>query len=365
MSQTATIQPETAHLFDSLRIRDVEFRNRIGVAPMCMYSAVDGVPNDWHFVHLGSRAVGGASVVIAEATAVLPNGRISWADAGIWNDEQVAAWKRITSFIKEHGAVPGIQLAHAGRKAGTDVPWKGGAYLPDLGWDIVGPSPVAFSDRMATPREMTHVDIEETIEAFGRAAERALEAGFEVVEIHAAHGYLNHEFLSPISNQRKDEYGGSLENRVRFTVEVARRIRKSWPERLPVFARISASDWVEGGWDGDQSVYLSKRLKEEGVDLIHVSTGGNVAVAEIPVGPGYQVPFAAQIRREAGILTGAVGLIEDPRQAEQILESGEADFVFLAREMLRDPYWPRRAAVELGAEIKAPGQYLRGWDQPR
>lgn len=332
---------------------------------MCEYSAVDGVPNEWHLVHLGSRAVGGAALVFTEATAVEPAGRISPDDTGIWSDEQTEAWAKIASFVEKEGAIPGIQLAHAGRKASTAAPWKEGrAVKPaDGGWDPVwAPSAIPFMDGYPQPTALDKAGIRQRVEAFRTAAENSLRAGFKVAEIHGAHGYLIHQFLSPLSNQRTDEYGGSLENRMRFALEIARAVREVWPDDLPVFMRISATDWAdEGGWDLDQSVKLCKRLRAIGVDLIDVSSGGSLANAKIALGPGYQVPFAEQIRKEAGILTGAVGMITEPKQAEEIIASGKADMVFLARELLRDPYWPRRAAKELGAEISAPNQYLRAW----
>lgn len=350
-----------SHLFSPLQIRSVQFRNRIGVSPMCMYSAEEGVPNDWHMVHLGSRAVGGAALVIAEATSVQANGRISPADTGIWNDEQAAAWAPIAAFIEKHSAVPGIQLAHAGRKAGTDVPWSTSKPLLDLGWDIVGPSAIPFNEGYATPREMTVEDIQALIQAFKDAASRALKAGFKVIEIHGAHGYLLNSFLSPLTNQRTDAYGGSFENRTRLIKEVATSIREVWPHELPLFARFSASDWVEGGWTIEDSVRLASELKEFGVDLIDASSGGNSHLQKIPVEPGYQVKFAEAIRRQAGILTGAVGLITEPHQAEEIIVGEKADMVFIARELLRDPYWPRRAASELQRDIDIPDQYKRAW----
>lgn len=362
MTNTLEAIAATAGLFEPLKIREITFRNRIGVAPMCMYSAVDGVPNTWHMVHLGSRAVGGSGVVLAEATAVVADGRISPADTGIWNDAQAEAWRPIAAFIKEQGAVPGIQLAHAGRKSGTQVPWLGGGPRPELGWDVVGPSPIAFHEEYLVPRELSVEDIQGIVNAFREGAKRALAAGFEVVEIHGAHGYLLHEFLSPLSNHRTDAYGGSFENRTRMFVEVVKAIREVWPERLPLFARISATDWADGGWDVDQSIELAKVVKPLGVDLIHASSGGAIPNgAMIPAGPSYQVPMADRIRNEAGILTGAVGLITETQQAQEILESGKADIVFLARELLRNPYWPRRAAKELGVELEAPDQYKRAW----
>jgi 2,4-dienoyl-CoA reductase-like NADH-dependent reductase (Old Yellow Enzyme family) len=350
-------------LFSPLRIRELELKNRIAVSPMCEYSAVDGHPQCWHMVHLGSRAVGGAALVFTEATAVEEIGRISPADTGIYTDSHTESWRPIAKFIREQGAVAGMQLAHAGRKASTAAPWLGGKALAakDGAWEPVAPSAIAFEPEYPMPRALTLGEIDGVVQAFARAAERALSAGFEVIEIHSAHGYLLHEFLSPFSNQRNDEYGGSLENRMRLSIRVAKEIRKVWPERLPLFCRISATDWKEGGWDLPQSIILSKRLKDEGVDLIDTSSGGAIPYAKILVGPGYQVPFAEAIRKEAGIATGAVGMITDAEQADLIIEKGQADLVFLAREMLRDPYWPRRAAKQLGADIQGPVQYGRAW----
>lgn len=331
---------------------------------MCQYSSADGMPNDWHFVHLGSRAVGGAGLVMVEATAVSPEGRISPGDTGIWSDAHAEAFERITAFIKGQGAVPAIQLAHAGRKASTDLPWRGGGFLGEAegGWQTMAPSPIPFSEGETPPREMSAGGIEEVIAQFAEAARRSFAAGFQVVEIHMAHGYLLHEFLSPLSNHRTDEYGGGLESRSRFPLRVARAVREAFPSHLPVFARISATDWVEGGWDLQQSVQLARWLKEAGVDLIDCSSGGAVPGARIPVSPGYQIPFAASIRKEAGIATGGVGLITEPEQAERIIASGEADAVFLARAMLRDPYWALHAAKVLGVDITYPPQYGRAFD---
>jgi len=350
-------------LFEGLRLRELELKNRIGVSPMCEYSAKDGHPTSWHFVHLGSRAVGGAGLVFTEATAVQAIGRISPADTGIYSDGHVESWRPIVAFIREQGAVPGMQLAHAGRKASTAAPWLGGQKVPihEGGWEPVAPSAIAFDATYAEPRALTIAEIDQIVEGFRAAARRALAAGFQVVEVHAAHGYLAHEFLSPFSNQRTDEYGGSLENRMRFPLRVAKAVRETWPEKWPVFVRISATDWKEGGWDLAQSTELCKRLKALGVDLIDVSSGGMLPGVKIPLGPGYQVQFAAAIRREAGIATGAVGMITDPAQAETVVVTEQADMVFLARELLRDPYWPRRAAQELGVKIKPPVQYERAW----
>jgi 2,4-dienoyl-CoA reductase-like NADH-dependent reductase (Old Yellow Enzyme family) len=351
-------------LFSSFRLRELTFRNRVFVSPMCQYSSDDGMPTDWHFVHLGSRAVGGAGLVMVEATAVSPEGRISPWDSGIWSDEHVKGFARITKFIREHGAAPAIQLAHAGRKASTDRPWNGGgAVAPERGgWEPVAPSSVAFSEKYLKPREMTPADIEKFLNDLAAGTRRALAAGFEVVELHAAHGYLLHEFLSPLSNRRTDEFGGSLENRMRLAVTAARSMREIWPAKWPVFVRVSATDWAEGGWDLQQSVELCRRLKEVGVDLIDCSSGGLVPGAKIPVGPGYQVPFAEAIRKEVGIATGAVGLITNPEEAERIVANGKADVVLLARAMLRDPYWPLHAAKVLGAEVVWPVQYERARD---
>ncbi len=330
---------------------------------MCMYSSEDGFANEWHMVHLGSRAVGGAALVFTEANGVEARGRISPQDLGIYKDEHIEELSKITAFIKSQGAIAGTQLAHAGRKASTARPWDGGKPVApgDGGWPIVGPSPTPFTDGYQSPAELDKAGIAEIVAAFGKAAERALAAGFEVVEIHGAHGYLLHEFYSPLSNARTDEYGGTFENRIRIVREVTEAIRRVWPERLPLFIRISSSDWTEGGWDVEQSAELAKQLKPLGVDLIDCSSAGNTAAAQIPVGPGYQTPFAEYIRKNAEVLTGAVGMITSPEQADHILRTGQADMVILAREMLRDPYWPRTAAKALGREIKAPVQYGRAW----
>ncbi len=359
MSRTAAASG--AQLFSPLTLRGTTFRNRVFVSPMCEYSAVDGVPQDWHLVHLGSFARGGAGLVLTEATAVNPQGRISPQDTGIWNDEQVSAWRRIVDFIRSQEAVPGIQLAHAGRKASTAAPWVGGGYVPpeDGGWeDVVAPSSVAFAS-LPEPNELTVDEITAVVAAFADAARRSLVAGFEVVEVHAAHGYLLHEFMSPLSNQRRDSYGGSFENRTRLVVEVVDAIRDVWPDDQPVFVRLSATDWVEGGWSEDETVRLAAVLRAHGVDLVDCSSGGTSPDASIPVGPGYQVPFASRVRREAGIPSGAVGMITEPQQAEKVIAEGDADAVLLARALLRDPHWPLRAAAELGAEVRWPPQYLR------
>jgi 2,4-dienoyl-CoA reductase-like NADH-dependent reductase (Old Yellow Enzyme family) len=355
--------PALSRLFDPMTQRDVTFRNRIVVSPMCQYSASDGLPDDWHLVHLGSRAVGGAAAVIAEATAVSPEGRISPGDTGLWNEAQTAAWARINRFIHQQGAVPGVQLAHAGRKASTDAPWRGGGPVAreQGGWTPVAPSALAFSEESLVPQALDAAGIAAVVEDFAAAARRALDAGFELVEIHAAHGYLLHEFLSPLSNHREDGYGGGFDERIRLLLEVVDAVRAAWPERLPLWLRISATDWAEGGWDIEQSVALAERVKNRGVDLVDVSSGGAVPGASIPVQPGYQVPFACRIRRDAGIATGAVGLLTAPEQVERVISEEEADVVLLARELLRDPYFPRRAAHALGASLEAPPQYGRAW----
>ena len=354
----------SSHLFSPLTLRSVTLRNRIGVSPMCQYSAVDGVANDWHFVHLGSRAVGGAGLVILEATAVAPEGRITPGCLGLWGEQHVEPLARIAKFVKEHGAVAGIQIAHAGRKASADLPWNGGAHLSDAqgGWETIAPSAIPFGGNLPkVPRAMTEADIARVQNDFVATAKRALAAGFEFLELHAAHGYLFGEFLSPLANQRADKYGGSFENRIRFLMDTARAVRKVWPENLPLAVRLSAIDWKEGGWQIEDSIALAKLLKAEGVDLVDRSSGGVVPDAKITVVPGYQVPFAARIRAEAGVATGAVGLITTAEQAAQIVASGEADVVLMARESLRDPYFPLRAAQELGVQIDVPLQYQRAW----
>ena len=364
----STLNDPSVHLFAPLQLRDVRLRHRIGVSPMCQYSSVDGFANDWHLVHLGSRAVGGAALVLTEATAVLAEGRISPEDLGIWKDEHSEMLARIFRFIEAQGAVPGMQLAHAGRKASTAAPWKTGEHVvaeKDGGWrPIFAPSPLPFSPGDIVPEELSHEGIARVVRAFADASLRALEAGAKVIEIHAAHGYLLHSFLSPLSNQRTDEYGGSFENRTRALREVVTAIRAVWPERLPLLVRISATDWVEGGWDIEQSVALARQLKTLGVDLVDCSSGGAVPGATIPVGPGYQVPFAERIRAEAGIATAAVGMITTPEQADQIIRTGQADIVFLAREFLRDPYWPIHAALRLNADIRIAPQYQRAFPRP-
>ncbi|HYA79145.1 MAG TPA: NADH:flavin oxidoreductase/NADH oxidase [Candidatus Nitrosopolaris sp.] len=355
-----------SHLFEPLTIKSVALRNRIGVSPMCEYSSEDGVATDWHLVHLGSRAVGGAGLVIAEATAVSPEGRITPGDAGIWADKHVEPITRINRFIKQHGAVPGIQIAHAGRKASAARPWDSGAHLPDDrgGWPTLAPSPLPFGDELNNiPREMTPADIHRVQNDFVTAAKRAHATGCEWLELHSAHGYLSHEFLSPLTNRRADQYGGTFENRIRFLLETTHAVRAVWPDQLPLTVRISCTDWLEGGWDIEQSVELARRLKAGGVDLIDCSSGGTVPHAKIPVGPGYQVAFAEKIRREAGIATAAVGSITEPTQADEIIRNGRADIVLLAREFLREPYWPLKAARILGGKnaLSTPVQYARAW----
>jgi 2,4-dienoyl-CoA reductase-like NADH-dependent reductase (Old Yellow Enzyme family) len=354
------------HLFQPLTIKSVTLRNRIGVSPMCQYSSADGVATDWHLVHLGSRAVGGAALVIAEATAVSPEGRISPGDAGIWADKHVEPIARINRFVKQQGAVAGIQIAHAGRKASASRPWEGDAHLAEDagGWPTLAPSALAFGKNLfKIPRAMTEADIARVQNDFVAAAKRSRTAGAEWLELHFAHGYLAHEFLSPLSNQRADRYGGSFENRIRFVLETTRAVRAAWPERFPLAVRLSCSDWAPGGWDLEPSIELSRRLRAEGVDLIDCSSGALVPDAIIPVAPGFQVPFAERIRREAGIATAAVGFITQPAEADEIVRKGQADVVLLAREFLRDAYWPAHAANVLGHKdrLPAPIQYARAW----
>lgn len=348
-------------LFSPLVIRELEIRNRIFLSPMCQYSSPGGLATDWHLVHLGSRAVGGAGLVMVEATAVSPEGRISPDDLGIWSDNHAERLAPITDFIRAQGAVAGIQLAHAGRKAGTDLPWRGGKpLLPDEGgWQGMAPSALRFAPDFIQPHALHDKEIDTIVDQFVSAAHRALTAGFQVIEIHMAHGYLLHSFLSPLSNQRTDDYGGDFNNRIRLPLRVAKAVRDEWPSQLPVFVRISATDWVEGGWDLEQSIELSHRLRDIGIDLIDASSGGLTPDAVIPAGPGYQVSFAETIRNRAQILTSSVGLITEPMQAETILRTGQADAVALGREMLRDPYWPLHAARVLSADIQWPVQYER------
>ncbi|MFO0889914.1 MAG: NADH:flavin oxidoreductase/NADH oxidase [Isosphaeraceae bacterium] len=347
-------------LFAPLTIRGVTLRNRVAMSPMCQYSSQDGLANDWHLVHLGSRAAGGVGLVMVEATAVTKEGRITPADMGIWDDRHVEPLARIVRFVQSQGAVAGIQLAHAGRKASCDVPWNGGRSLKtpeEGGWTVVGPSPIPFAEGDPVPRPLDESDIDGVVAAFESAARRALSAGFQLIEIHAAHGYLLHEFLSPLSNHRDDRYGGSLENRMRLLLRVAHRLRSICPDRMPLFVRISATDWVEGGWDLDQSVELAGFLRDLGVDLIDVSSGAIVPHVKIPVGPAYQVPLASRIRREASILTGTVGMITELEQARSILERGDADLVLLGRELLREPYWALKAETLLGGHPPWPTPY--------
>ncbi|MBS1500886.1 MAG: NADPH dehydrogenase NamA [Bacteroidetes bacterium] len=350
------------HLFSPLEIKNIELKNRILVSPMCEYSSVDGFANNWHLVHLGAFAVGGSAIVFTEATAVSPEGRITYADLGIWKDEHIEKLKEITDFIHQHGSYAGMQLAHAGRKASHEIPWKGGKQIPSdaqNGWTSVAPGAIPFTESEEAPAALDKAGIEKVKADFKAAAARALKAGFDVIEIHGAHGYLIHEFYSPLSNNRTDEYGGSFENRIRLLLEVVDSVKQVWPAENPLFVRISSTDWTEGGWTGDDSAQLAKYLKEKGVDLVDCSSGGNVAAAKIPLKPGYQVEFADKLRKEAGILTGAVGLITTPEQADEIIQTGQADVVLLAREMLRDPHFPLRAAHLLGHEIKWPVQYER------
>jgi 2,4-dienoyl-CoA reductase-like NADH-dependent reductase (Old Yellow Enzyme family) len=352
-------------LFDPLTLRGVTLPNRIGVSPMCEYSSEDGFANDWHLVHLGSRAVGGAGLVMTEATSVEAQGRITPADLGIWKDRHVEKLAQIVRFLESRGAVPGMQLAHAGRKASCAVPWQGGRGLQpsEGGWEPIAPSAIAFSPESILPRAMSEGDIRSVQGGFAAAARRALACGFRWLELHFAHGYLAHTFLSPLSNTRKDQYGGSFENRVRFAVETVRAVRAVWPERLPLAARLSCTDWADGGWTAEESVSLSRLLRAEGVDLVDCSSGGLVTSQRIPIGPGYQVPFARQIRSGAGVPTAAVGMITEPKQADTIISAGDADLVVLAREMLRDPYWPLHAAQALGQpeRRRIPNQYLRAF----
>ena len=353
-----------SHLFEPMTIRGITLRNRIGVSPMCMYSYTDGFSNDWQVVHLGSRAVGGAGLIIAEATAVEARGRITPFDVGIWSDEHIDPLARVTRAIKENGAVAGIQIAHAGRKASSGRPWEGGKPIPSdqpPGWQVVGPSPIAYNEEHSFPHELSLGEIHAIQDSFRAGAQRALASGFEWLELHAAHGYLIHSFYSPISNHRSDEYGGCFDNRIRFLIETVRAIRPVWPDHLPLTVRISGTDWVEGGWTLEESIEMAQRLKLEGVDLIDCSSGGGVSHAVVPVGPGYQVPIAEAVRNGAHIPTATVGLITNPNQADEIVRSGKADLVLMGREMLRDPYWPLHAARVLGQPAPIPPQYLRGF----
>lgn len=349
-------------LFSPLKIRSIELKNRIAVSPMCQYSSFNGFPTDWHLVHLGSRAVGGAGLILTEATAVSPEGRISPDDAGIWSDEHINSYKRITDFIKSQNSVPGIQLAHAGRKASTYSPWKGTGKVEvnNSGWQTLAPSTIAFANDFPSPKEMDDNDIKLVIHQFSKAAGRSIDAGFEIIELHFAHGYLIHEFYSPVSNKRKDKYGSTLENRCRLAIEITQAVRNSVPYGKPLFIRISCTDWTDNGWDIEQSIQLAKWLKDAGADLIDCSSGGNVQKAQIPAGPGYQIPFSERIKKETGILTGGVGLITTAEQAEEIIKSEKADIVFLARQMLREPYFALNAAKKLNVDLADfPKQYLR------
>jgi len=352
------------HLFSPLTVRSVTLRNRIGVSPMCQYSATDGFANDWHYVHLGSRAVGGAGLVIVEATGVAPEGRITPGCLGLWSDQHIAPLARIATFVKAHGAVAGIQIAHAGRKASADLPWRGGAHLSEAqgGWETLAPSALAFGGELTkVPRAMSVADILRVQNDFVAAAKRALTAGFEWLELHAAHGYLFNSFLSPLTNQRSDQYGGSFENRVRLLLDTTRAVRQVWPDNLPLAVRISAVDWKDGGWQIEDSIALAKLLKAAGVDLIDCSSGGVVPDAKIIVQPGYQVPFAEKVRHGADIATAAVGFITEAKPADAIVRQGQADVVLLARQLLVDPYWPAHAAKALGHELTPPHQYARAW----
>jgi 2,4-dienoyl-CoA reductase-like NADH-dependent reductase (Old Yellow Enzyme family) len=355
-----------SHLYDPFTLRGVTLRNRIGVSPMCQYSAgLDGMANDWHMAHIGARAAGGAGLIIMEATAVEPRGRISPADLGLWEDAQIAPLAQIVRFGQSQGAAMGVQIAHAGRKAGSAPPWKGGRPLSDAegGWEPVGPSPIALDEAYRCPHELSIAEIQDVQAAFAATALRAAAAGFDFLEIHGAHGYLIHSFLSPLSNQRSDGYGGSFDNRARFAIETARAVRLAWPEHLPLGIRLSCTDWIEGGWSLEESVALASLLKQEGVDLVDCSSGGTVHKVKVPVGAGYQVPFAEAVRHGAGIPTAAVGMITQPMQADEIVRNGRADVVLLGREWLRDPSWAIHAALALGQRelVRVPEQYLRAY----
>ena len=351
----------TPLLFAPLKLRGLSLKNRIVVSPMCMYSSSNGFANDFHIAHLGSFVLGGAGLILTEAAAVSPEGRITPDDLGLWNDDQIPALGHITDFAHAQKSLIGVQLAHAGRKASTWAPWRGHGAVPDEqgAWQVLGPDDQPYSDTYPKPTAMTTDDIQKVVSDFAAATRRAVIAGFDVVEVHAAHGYLLHQFLSPLSNSRSDDYGGSFENRVRLTLEVCQAVREAFPSHLPVFVRVSASDWVEGGWTPDETVALTRLLMDLGIDVLDVSSGGLSAAQKIEVGPGYQLPFAERIKKETGVTTMAVGLITEPQQAETLLECGQADLVALARELLRDPHWPQRAAHELGTEIDVPSQYAR------
>jgi 2,4-dienoyl-CoA reductase-like NADH-dependent reductase (Old Yellow Enzyme family) len=349
------------NLFTPLKIKDITLKNRLTISPMCQYSSVDGFANNWHLVHYGSRAVGGAGLIIQEATAVTPEGRITPGDLGIYSDEHIEKLRQITRFIEAHGAIPGIQIAHAGRKGSCSRPWEGGTQLGlnEGGWDTIAPSALTFNTEDRVPQVLDKKGIVDIMDCFAKAAHRAIEAGYKVLEIHSAHGYLIHEFLSPLSNHRKDEYGGSFENRIRLLLGVVKSVQSVWPDKLPLFVRISATDWADGGWDVNEAVKLAPILKNEGVDLIDCSSGGMVPWAKIPFGPGYQVPFSDRIKNETGILTGAVGMITEARQAEEILAKNQADLILIGRESLRNPYFPLYAAMELDEGTEWPLPYLR------
>lgn len=349
-------------LFSSLKIRDVLLKNRIAMSPMCQYTAVEGFPGQWHIVHYGARAVGGAGLIIQEATSVSPEGRISAGDLGIWNDEQTYVYKKLTNFISSQNCVPGIQLAHAGRKASATKGWEESRSLTseEGGWNTFAPSAIAFSDKYNEPIEMSIDDINKVINDFKQASQRAVLSGFKIIELHFAHGYLVNEFLSPLTNLRKDEYGGSFDNRCKVAIDIVKVVREAIPDSMPLFARISCTEWIEGGWNAEDSVRLTKVLKDNGVDMIDCSSGGNISYAKIPSAPGYQVPFASKIKKEAEMMTGAVGLITDINQAENIIKDNNADIVLVGRELLRNPYWPLHAAKVLNAVIDYPKQYLRG-----
>ena len=350
-------------LFTPLQIKGISLKNRIVMSPMCQYSAIDGFVNDWHYTHYISRAIGGCGTIIQEATAVVPEGRISYADLGIWTDEHIGALKELTSAIEKYGAIPGIQLAHAGRKASCDLAWKGGHQIKSGvdSWQTVAPSPIPFYENDIAPLELSSEDIKTIVDKFKEAAERAIKAGYKVLELHAAHGYLIHQFLSPITNHRSDEYGGSFENRIRFLLQIVDKILPLLNENLSLWVRISATDWVENGWNPDESVKLSSRLKSKGVDVIDVSTGGNVAHVKIPVAQGYQIPFASEIRQKTEVITGAVGLITQVSQAEDLLDKSKCDLVFIGRELLRNPYFALQAAIELDEDIDFQKQYERSF----
>ena len=349
-----------AKINEPLTIKGITIKNRIGMSPMCQYSSVNGFANDWHFVHYGTRAVGGTGLIMVEATAVVPEGRITPFDLGLWNDTQIVGLQKITNFIHQQGAIAGIQISHAGRKASHDTPSAGGKQLPvqEGGWHAVAPSPIAFDPAGSKPDELDKSEIQTIIEQFKATALRAKQAGFKVLEIHAAHGYLIHEFYSPMSNQRTDEYGGSFENRIRLLLEITAAVQTVWPEEYPLFVRLSSSDWTEGGWDLNDTIELSRILREKGVDLVDCSSGGNIISAKIPVAPGYQVHFSEEIRK-TGILTSSVGLITSAEQMFEILEEGKADMIFLGRELLRNPYFPLLSALKTGDEVTWPKQYTR------